>query len=333
MKKHIIYILSFIAGCFMSATPLHADNALSAEFTETEIGLSWNMDIVLHGTESNFTAFQLDITLPSGVSISEGGPSTTACTADHTVLASTMENGAIRIVGYSTTNSAIIGAGSRSILSLRLQADTHLDEGNYSVSISTIRFALRSGSEVVFPDAEMQLTSSYGKKYTLTYWVDEETYFSEELQGGATITPPTAPEKKGHTFIGWKDLPSTMPTNNVDCYAQFEVNTYIVTYYLDGKVYSKQEVAYGAPIVTPEIADTDEQLFNGWQDVPTTMPDHDVNIYGSTTLTGIAPLLSTTLKGKAIYDLSGRKVRNNVTSLKGLPRGIYLIGGEKIYLR
>lgn len=333
MKKHIIYILTFIAGCFISAAPLHADNALSAEFTETEAGISWSMDIVLHGTESNFTAFQMDLTLPSGVNISEGSLSTTACTADHTVLTAPTENGAVRIVGYSATNSAIVGAGSRAILSLKLQADTHLDEGDYSFSLSAICFALRSGSEVIFPDVEMQLTSSFGKKYTLTYWVDEETYFSEELKVGATITPPADPEKKGHTFIGWKDLPTTMPANQVDCYAQFEVNTYIVTYYLDGEIHSTQEVAYGAPIVTPEIANTDEQVFNGWQDVPATMPDHDINIYGNTTLTGIAPLLSSALKGKAIYDLSGRKVRTNATSLKGLPRGVYLIGGKKIYLR
>lgn len=333
MKKHIIYILTFIAGCFLSTAPLHADDAISAEFTETQAGLSWKMDILLHSTESNFTAFQMDVALPSGMTVSEGSLSTTECTADHTVLTSTTESGTLRIVGYSASNSAISGAGSRAILTLNLEAATKMEPGNYNVYFSNIRFALRSGKEVVLPDAETILTINKDRKYKLTYWVDEEIYFSEELLSGAEIVPPTAPEKEGHTFTEWENLPTTMPDNDVDCHARFEVNTYTVTYYLDGEVYTTQEVAYGAPIVTPDIVDTAEQIFNGWQDVPATMPAHDVHIYGSTTLTGISPILSTTLKDKAVYDLSGRKVRSNASSLKGLPRGVYLIGGKKIFLR
>ena len=31
-----------------------------------------------------------------------------------------------------------------------------------------------------------------------------------------------------------------------------------------------------------------------------------------------------------VYDLSGRKVRHQVTSLDGLPKGIYIVNGKKI---
>ena len=32
----------------------------------------------------------------------------------------------------------------------------------------------------------------------------------------------------------------------------------------------------------------------------------------------------------AIYDMNGRLIRQGSTSLEGLPRGIYIVGGKKI---
>ncbi len=44
---------------------------------------------------------------------------------------------------------------------------------------------------------------------------------------------------------------------------------------------------------------------------------------------GIRTISNETTKAKDIYDLNGRKVRSGSTSLEGLPRGIYIVGGKK----
>lgn len=45
---------------------------------------------------------------------------------------------------------------------------------------------------------------------------------------------------------------------------------------------------------------------------------------------GIRTISNETTKALDIYDLNGRKVRSGSTSLEGLPRGIYIVGGKKV---
>lgn len=333
MKKHILYLIAILSECVLGSASLHADNFLTAEITETQAGTFWNMDIMLHGTETNFTAFQLDITLPLGVKLCEEGLANTPSTADHTIQCNSPEDGLLRIVGYSVSNSAIIGSGSRAIASLQLESTEVLEKGHYDVGLANIRFALRNGTETTMDNYTASMTSSWQREYTLTYWVDGEEYFSESLPAGTDIVIPEAPSKEGHTFIEWEGLPTTMPEGNTEVHAVFEVNSYIITYYLDGEVYTTQEVNYGEPISTPEVESSDELLFNGWQDVPATMPAHDISIYGSTTPTGIITALADSKEVLHVYDMSGRKVRSYKGKITGLQRGIYLVGGKKIFIR
>lgn len=45
---------------------------------------------------------------------------------------------------------------------------------------------------------------------------------------------------------------------------------------------------------------------------------------------GIRTISNETIQAKDVYDLNGRKVRSGSTSLEGLPRGIYIVGGKKV---
>lgn len=45
---------------------------------------------------------------------------------------------------------------------------------------------------------------------------------------------------------------------------------------------------------------------------------------------GIRTISNETIQTKDVYDLNGRKVRSGSTSLEGLPRGIYIVGGKKV---
>ncbi|MBO5186515.1 MAG: InlB B-repeat-containing protein [Prevotella sp.] len=117
--------------------------------------------------------------------------------------------------------------------------------------------------------------------YKLTYLVDGEVYKIVDMAFGATITPEAAPAKDGYTFSGWSDIPATMPAKDITVTGTFTVNTYKLTYLVDGEIYKVVEYAFGATI-TPEAAPVKEgYTFSGWSDIPATMPAHDVTVTGT----------------------------------------------------
>ena len=61
-------------------------------------------------------------------------------------------------------------------------------------------------------------------KYTLTYTVDGEVYKSYQLKPGSTIIPEPAPQKEGHTFSGWSEIPEEMPANDVTITGTFTMD-------------------------------------------------------------------------------------------------------------
>ena len=42
--------------------------------------------------------------------------------------------------------------------------------------------------------------------YTINWYIGNDVYHTTTCEGGEDITPPTAPEKYGYTFKGWKDV-------------------------------------------------------------------------------------------------------------------------------
>lgn len=399
MKRFAKYITAVVCLLMVSAGSLSAAEYVKATVTETEAGKAWEVNILLRNTSTNYTAFQMDLSLPVGVNYNEGSLTPSSRLASHSVMASTLPDGTLRLLAYSSANVAISGLGEGSILTLKLTAEDALVPGDYSVNISNIRFSLRTGVEKLFEDATATLVASshVSKDYLLIYMLDGvefarqthtagsaitplaapekeghtfngwqnlpevmpendvvvtgtfsvnsyqlvyllegEEYHKEVVQYGAEITPLAAPEKEGHTFNGWDDLPETMPASDVTVTGTFSVNSYIVKFYLDGELYDTRKVQYGAAIPLPEVTPAEGYAFSGWQDVPDVMPAHDIDIYGTTIDTSIENLLedgSSLKKVVNVYDLSGRLVRQQASTLKGLPRGIYLIGKQKIAVR
>ena len=132
------------------------------------------------------------------------------------------------------------------------------------------------------PAHDVTITGTFTvNKYKLTYKVDGGVYKQYDIEYGASITPETAPTKEGYTFSGWSEIPSTMPANDLIISGTFTINTYKLTYTLDGEVYKTYDIEYGASI-TPEVAPTKEgYTFSGWSYIPSTMPAHDVTVTGT----------------------------------------------------
>ena len=117
--------------------------------------------------------------------------------------------------------------------------------------------------------------------YTVTYIVDGEVYATDSVAYGGEIVLRDEPAKEGHTFSGWSEAPATMPAENITITGSFEVNTYAVTYIVDGEVYATDSVAYGSEIVLRDEPVKEGHTFSGWSEAPATMPAEDITVEGT----------------------------------------------------
>ena len=120
--------------------------------------------------------------------------------------------------------------------------------------------------------------------YTLTYMVDGVEYKTASVKYGSSITAEAAPTKEGYTFSGWSDIPATMPAHDVTVTGTFTINSYTLTYMVDGKEYKTTSVKYGSTIIAETAPAKEGYTFSGWSEIPKTMPAHDVTVTGTFTI-------------------------------------------------
>ena len=135
------------------------------------------------------------------------------------------------------------------------------------------------------PAHDVIVTGSFvANGYTLTYMVDGQVYKTYTVTCGSAIIPEETPTKEGYTFSGWSYIPATMPASDVVVMGSFFINSYTLTYMVDGEVYKTSTVVYGSEI-TPEEEPTKEgYTFSGWSAIPETMPAGDVVVTGTFTV-------------------------------------------------
>ena len=132
------------------------------------------------------------------------------------------------------------------------------------------------------PAHDVTVTGTFSiNRYKLTYLVDGEEYKTYELEYGATITPETEPTKEGYTFGGWSEIPETMPAHDVTVTGTFSINTYKLTYVVDGQTYKTYDVEYGISIRPEPEPEKEGYTFSGWIGLPEIMPAHDVTVTGT----------------------------------------------------
>ena len=78
-----------------------------------------------------------------------------------------------------------------------------------------------------------------GKQFTAKFIVDGETHAFHVLEEGDAIPVPPTPEKFGYKFVGWEpEVPATMPAENMEFVAQWEIDKEFVTIVIGGAVVS-----------------------------------------------------------------------------------------------
>ena len=124
-------------------------------------------------------------------------------------------------------------------------------------------------------------------KYTVTFDTDGGSDVASITQDYDTpVLAPSNPTKEGYTFIGWdKEIPSKMPAEDVAVKAQWQINEYTLTYYVDGEVYKSEKLEYNSHVTAEKEPSKTGYSFSGWnEEIPTVMPASDVTITGSFTI-------------------------------------------------
>ena len=134
-----------------------------------------------------------------------------------------------------------------------MPADNITVKAQWGINQYTIAFDTNGGSEIT------PITQDYGTK----------------------ITAPDKPTRKGYTFKGWdKEIPETMPAENITVKAQWEINQYTITFDTNGG----SEIApitqdYGTEITAPDNPIRKGYTFKGWdKEIPETMPAENITI-------------------------------------------------------
>ena len=142
--------------------------------------------------------------------------------------------------------------------------------------------------------------------------------FIESVEFGANLSDviPAAPEKEGYTFDGWVDadgneveIPATMPAEDIEAFAKWEINTYTITF----NSYGGSEVApvtleYGAEIKDLPESTKEGFIFVGWTDIdgnalPATMPANDIIAYAKWEAEAETPVYNLTIDaGEGKFD-------------------------------
>ena len=119
-------------------------------------------------------------------------------------------------------------------------------------------------------------------QYTITFDTNGGSEIAPITQDyGTAITAPDNPTRKGYTFKGWdKEIPETMPADNITVKAQWEINQYTITFDTNGG----SEIApitqdYGTAITAPDNPTRKGYTFKGWdKEIPETMPAENLTI-------------------------------------------------------
>ena len=131
----------------------------------------------------------------------------------------------------------------------------------------------------IMPKQDVIVTGIFNaNRYSLSYKVDNAVFRTYDIEYGATINAENAPSKEGYTFSGWSEIPETMPAHDVEVTGSFTINSYKLTYMVDGVEFKVADVEYGATIVPEEAPEKPSYTFTSWNNLPETMPAHDVTV-------------------------------------------------------
>ena len=139
------------------------------------------------------------------------------------------------------------------------------------------------------PTDNVTLTAQWTiNQYTITFNTVGGTEIASITQNyGTAVTAPADPTKEGYTFAGWdKEIPLTMPADDVTITAQWTINQYTITFNtVGGTEIDPITQNYGTAVTAPADPTKEGYTFAGWdEEIPSTMPAGNVTITAEWTI-------------------------------------------------
>jgi len=87
------------------------------------------------------------------------------------------------------------------------------------------KFSGWSEAPATMPDNDLTITGKFlTNQYTITFVIDGETYKTITMYYGDIIIAPTVASKSGYTFVGWDNVPATMPASDITIKGSYTAN-------------------------------------------------------------------------------------------------------------
>ena len=137
------------------------------------------------------------------------------------------------------------------------------------------------------PDNDVNVTGTFSvNQYTITFDTDGGSEITAITQNFNTvIAKPSDPTKTGYSFTGWdKEIPSTMPAENMTIKALWQINEYSLNYFVDGTLYKSVKCVYNSEVTAEAPLEKVGYTFSGWKEIPSVMPANDVTVTGTFTI-------------------------------------------------
>ena len=125
-----------------------------------------------------------------------------------------------------------------------------------------------------------------------------------------------------------------MLAGNVTIEGSFTINSYKLTYVIDGEEYHSETVVYGTELTAIDAPVKEGYTFSGWSEIPATMPAEDVVITGNFVVDSIEHLYDNSFVN--VYSINGKLLLQKVTiddAKRIQERGLYIINGSKILIQ
>ena len=157
------------------------------------------------------------------------------------------------------------------------------DEGHHFVQWSD--GSTDNPRNITVSTEDITLTAEFAlSSYRLTYTLDGVSFKETDVLYGTALTAEPNPVKEGYTFSGWQGLPETMPAHDVEVTGTFSINSYKAVFKIGEDVIDTKTIVYGDAVTAPEAPAKEGYTFAGWQNMPETMPAHDIEVIGSYTV-------------------------------------------------
>ena len=200
-----------------------ADNINAGDIT-LQAGETKTVDISLTNTESNLVSFQMDLTLPEGISINKAGCSLSnrISDPDQELTIGKQDNNVYRIASASFSLTPISGT-SGTLLTLSLTASDNSAGG--TATLSNIRFVTNNSERVTIEDASFNIyfpVTITANSYTIKYG-DDMPDFGFTSEGADLVgTPAITCEATASSPVG--TYPIVITKGTVENYNDTYVN-------------------------------------------------------------------------------------------------------------